>query len=183
MRFQDSNESGSAPLAPLAKVGFAFPTLAFPYAYRNPIPRKVASLAPQAAIADPKHAFVIRGLSAPALLKPRSWVCFCLRCKYLFLVSKGRGSLVALDRKAQPMAVPENSQSAATFARGPCLALTPTAQAKRHRVIELSTSTRRLSLTGIFAAIIRTVAKTRYPYFVESKLSPPDGITPQDLLS
>ncbi len=54
---------------------------------------------------------------------------------------------------------------------------------KRHRVRELSRSKRKRFLTGILDLIIRTVSKSRYPYFTESNLTPPDGITPQDLLS
>lgn len=183
MRLQRSNQFVPAPLAPIAKVGVSIPTLSYPYAYREPAAQQVKNPAPVTSTQDLGHTFVVRGLRKRGMFKPRSYVYFCLRCKYAFLRNEGSGLITALDRSAQPIPDPENSGRLATFAHGPCTALKPTAQGKRLQVIELPTSKRRVSLAGILAAIIRTVSKTRYPYFVESNLNPPHGITSQDLLS
>ena len=65
----------------------------------------------------------------------------------------------------------------ATFAQGPCPALKSVTQRKRRETVEVPKPKLRLSPSGILSLIARIGAKMRYPYFVESNLHPPDGIT------
>jgi hypothetical protein len=97
-------------------------------------------------------------------------------------VNERRGSIVALDRKAQPISEPENSRRLATFAQGPCPAFKAATQHTRRETVELPKS-KKLSPSGILALIARIGAKMRYPYSVELNIHPPAGILPQDLLS
>ena len=185
MRFPRSSKF--APLMPVAKVGFP-PPVPFPSnGYRNPgrdaAGRNVESPTRRFSTADLRHTFVVKVLKKHGIFKPRLSVYVCLGCKYAFLVNDRRGLMVAVDRKAQPIPDPENSRRLATFAQGPCPALKSATQRKRRETVEVLKPRLRLSTSSVVALIARIGTKTRYPYFVESNLHPPDGITPQDLLS
>jgi hypothetical protein len=172
---------------PVAKVGFSLPAWSFSHPYRIPnfeaAKRNVESSTPRVSTADLRHTFLVKALKRRGILQPRPYVHLCLRCRYAFLINERRGSIVAVDRRAQPIPDPENSRRLATFAHGPCPALKSTTSRTRHETLELPKPRLRLSRSGLLALIARIGAKTRYPYFVESNLQPPDGITPQDLLS
>jgi hypothetical protein len=183
MRVLQARKSALIPSMPVAKIGFALPTPSpsfgglycesdFDLSARN-----VESPAPRVPKPDLKHSFVIRAMKRRGLFKPRLRVYACIRCRYTFLVNERRGVIVAVDRKVQPISNPANSSRIATFQHGPCPAL----KSATHKIrvgVE-----RPRPQSGLLAFIARIGAKTRYPYFVESNLHPPDGITPQDLLS
>ncbi len=176
-----------APLMPVAKVGFPLPTPFFPNGYRKgdfeTSRGNSQSFAPRASIAAPKHTFVINALKKRGVFKPRPYIYCCLGCGYIFLVNEQHGLIVAVDRKAQPLPDPENSKRLATFAHGPCPAAKSATRSKFRETVDLSKPQSRPAPSGILALLARFGAKTRYPYFVEANLQPPDGITPQDLLS
>jgi hypothetical protein len=182
MRFLQPRKFALIPSMPVAKIGLAFPTPSssfgglysesdFDLSARNV---ESPALVPKP---DLKHSFVIRAMKRRGIFKPRLRVYACLRCRYTFLVNERRGLIVAVDRKVQLISNPENSSRLATFHHGPCPAL----KSATHKIrvgVE-----RPRPRSGLLAFIARIGAKTRYPYFVESNLHPPDGITPQDLLS
>ena len=172
---------------PVAKVGFSLPALSFSHDYRKPnfdvAARNVENSVPRGSAADLRHTFLVKTLKKRGIFKPRPNAYLCLRCRYAFLVNERHGLIVAVDRKAQPIPDPENSRRLATFAQGPCPALKSVTQRKRRETVEVPKPKLRLSPSGILSLIARIGAKMRYPYFVESNLHPPDGITPQDLLS
>ena len=186
MIFPRSTRSAFAPLMPVAKVGFSIPALSSSHGYRKSnfdVAARNTENSPQGSDADLKHTFLVKTLKKRGIFKPRPNAYLCLRYRYAFLVNERHGLIVAVDRKAQPIPDPENSRRLATFAQGPCPALKSVTQRKRRETVEAPKPKLRLSPSGILAFIARIGAKTRYPYFVESNIHPPDGITPQDLLS
>jgi hypothetical protein len=173
-------------MMPFAKVGFPLPMPSLSNDYRKPdrgtSAQNVESSTGGFSTADQKHSFVIKALQKAGILKPRPYIYICLRCKYTFLVNERRGSIVALDRKAQPIPEPENSRRLATFVQGPCPAFRAAIQGRRFEGVELKKLKRR-SPSRFFQFCARLGAKTRYPYFVEKDIHAPLGISPPDLLS
>jgi len=186
MRFPRSSTFAFAPLIPVAKVGFPLSVLSSSYDYlklkSNIAARNVPNTASQPSAADLRHAFLVKTLKKRGFFRPRPRIYLCLRCKYAFLVNERHGLIVALDRKAQPIPDPENSNRLATFAHGPCPARKSTTQSKLRETVALRKPKLSTALPGILALFAWIGAKTRYPYFLESNLHPPDGIVPQDLL-
>jgi hypothetical protein len=179
-----SSKFAFAPLMPIAKVGFPL-TMTSANDYRqyraDPSSVDVGSAPPGFSAAELRHNFAIKALQKPRLFKPRPYVYICLRCKYTFLANERRGSIVALDRNAQPIPEPENSRRLATFAQGPCPAFKSPTQRRSRETIELPTR-RRQSPSGILRIVALIGARARYPYFAESHVDPPAGIVPQDML-
>lgn len=186
MGFSQSSKFACAPLMPVAKVGFPLPAPSSSNAYRQPncdtTAGNIESSGRGFSTADLRHSFAIKALEKRGIFKPRPYVYICLRCRYTFLVNERRGSIVALDRKAQPIPEPENSRRLATFAQGPCPAFKAATRHARRDTVELL-KPKKLSPSGILALFARIGAKMRYPYFVENDVYPPAGIVPQDLLS
>ena len=71
------------------------------------------------------HNFAIEALPKPAALKSRPYLYTCVSCKWSFRVNDRTGSIVTLDDAGRPLAEPESSRRAATFASGPCPAFGP----------------------------------------------------------
>lgn len=59
----------------------------------------------------------------------------------------------------------------------------PGRYSKRNFHLHLPAPRRRTVRARVLTLLARFLASMRYPYFVESNLRPPDGITSQDLLS
>jgi hypothetical protein len=174
-----------APPMPVAKVGFPLPppfiSDAFHHSFRDRTQNGQSS-ARRLSVEDLLHTFVIKALQKPGIFRPRPYLYICVRCRYTFLVNERRGSIVALDRKGQPILEPENSRRSATFAEGPCPAFkTAIRPYTRRETVELR-KPRRLSLSGIWGLVALIGIRMRYPYFVESKIHPPVGIVSQDVL-
>ncbi len=125
---------------------------------------------------------MVKALEKPGFFKPGSYIHICLSCKYAFLVNVRRESIVALDRKAQPIPEPENSMRLVTFSEGPCPTLNAASRRIRRETVKLVKPKRRMSPSGILGVVAMACARMRYPYFAE-KNSPLIGISPHDLLS
>jgi hypothetical protein len=54
---------------------------------------------------------------------------------------------------------------------------------RRRTALRLSKPILGRSRPAVFTFLGRLFARMRYPYFMESRIDPPDGITPQDRLS
>jgi hypothetical protein len=162
MRLSRPSKFGFAPLMPVAKVGFSLPALPFSHPYRRPnceaAKRNVGSLTQRVSAVDLRHTFLVKALKRRGILQPRPYVYLCLRCRSAFPINELRGSMVAVDRKAQPIPDPENSRRLATFAQGPCPALKSPTPPTAHETLELPRSRLRLSRSGILALIARTGA-------------------------
>lgn len=186
MGFPRSSNFAFWPLMPVAKVGFTLPIPFSFNSYRKPNADSatwdVAGSAREFSTADLRHSFAIKALEKRGVFKPTPYVYICLRCRYIFLVNEGRGSIVALDRRAQPIPEPENSRRLATFAQGPCPAFKAATRRGRRETVEL-TKPKGLSPSGILGLLALIGVRMRYPYFVESNINAPAGILPQDLLS
>lgn len=173
-------------MRPLAKVGFPLPMPSFSNGYRKPDSAASAQNAESStrgfSTADQKHSFVIKSLQKAGILKPRPYIYICLRCRYTFLVNERRGSIVALDRHAQPIPEPENSRRLATFAQGPCPGYKVAVRGNPPETASFAKRKRR-SLSGVFDLLTCVCAKMRYPYSLEKSVRPPVGILPADLLS
>ena len=184
MEMSGSNKFAFSHLMPAAKVGFllpvASPSNGYSELHRDSNARFVESSARGFSAADLRHSFVVKALEKRGMFTPRPYVYICLRCRYTFLVNERRGSIVALDRKAQPIAEPENSRRLATFAQGPCPAFKAATPRMRRETVELP-KPRKPSSSAILALFARIGAKIRYPYSVELDIHPPVGILPQDM--
>jgi hypothetical protein len=77
---------------------------------------KVFSAAqPQRAL---RHEFAIGPLHQNPLFQRKARLYYCIRCKWSFLVSGT--TVVALDKKGNPLAGAESANRVRTFAQGPC---------------------------------------------------------------
>jgi hypothetical protein len=65
----------------------------------------------------------------------------------------------------------------------PYLAFKAATPARRPATPSVSKPTLRHSRPAVYAFLGRLLVRMRYPYVIESRIDPPDGITPQDLLS
>jgi hypothetical protein len=182
--------SGKVPfglITPIAKIGFPLPMPSHPNCYGKPdrgfFVQNVEKSAPGFSAIDLRHRFVVRALETPRILRRRPYIYICLQCKYAFLVNERRDSIVALDRKAQPIPEPENSRRLATFGDGPCPRLKAASKRIRREPVRLVKPKRRMSPSGILGLLATVCAKMRYPYFSEKNIHPLVGISPQDLLS
>ena len=171
---------------PVAKAGFFPPLPLSPNAHPRPKradpTRDAKRFAPEFSPADQKHSFVVKALEKPGLFKSRPYIYICLRCRYAFLVNERRGSIVALDRKAQPIPEPENFRRLSTFAQGPCPAFPIVTERRGRGAIRLARPMQRPS-SGFFQFLGRIAVTMRYPYSFGNSIEPPTGISPQDLLS
>jgi hypothetical protein len=75
------------------------------------------------ALQERRHSFAIEALPKGEGSKSPPYLYMCVRCKWTFRVNDRPGSIFSIDQTGQPLAEPENSQRAATFAVGPCPAL------------------------------------------------------------
>ena len=187
MGFPGSSKSAFAPLIPIAKLGLPLPALSPSNGFRKPNPdtaaRNVESPARGFSMAELTHSFAVKALEKRGIFQPRPYVYVCLRCRYAFLVYGRPDSIVALDRKAQPLPDPENARRLATFANGLCPAFKATTQRRRRETVEQLKPKSIFSLSGVVELFARIGARMRYPYSVEANIHPPTGILPQDLLS
>jgi hypothetical protein len=186
MGCSQSSKFACAPLMPVAKNGFLLLAPSCSNTFRKPncdmAARNIECSGRGFSTVDLRHSFAIKALEKRGIFKPRPYVYICLRCRYTFLVNERRGSIVALDRKAQPIPEPENSRRLATFAQGPCPSFKAATRHTRRETVELS-KPKKLSPSGILELFARIGAKMSYPYSVENDIYPPAGILPQDLLS
>ncbi len=173
-------------MMPFAKAGFPLPLPSYPNRYRKPDRRNALRTGensrPGFSPSNLRHNFVVKPLQKPGIFKPWPYIYMCLRCRYTFLVSERRGSIVALDRQGRPIPEPENSRRLATFTQGPCPAFKVAPRGSPRQTASLA-KRRRHSLSGIFALLTRVCAKMRYPYSLEKNVPSPVGILPADLLS
>jgi len=80
------------------------------------------------------HMFAIKVLDKlPGLFKPRRYLYHCARCKWSFVVNDGRrGALRPIGENGKPLTRDEVVARAATFAAGPCPAMSIVAEASFH---------------------------------------------------
>ena len=81
-----------------------------------------------------RHVFTIKMIDRlPGLFGARRYLYHCARCKWSFIVNDGRrGVLTPLDDHGQPLTHDEAVARAATFALGPCPAMSRLAEAHLH---------------------------------------------------
>jgi hypothetical protein len=78
------------------------------------------SATPLFSASEMRHSFAIQPLQKPGAFKPRPYLYYCVRCKWLFRVNDSRDSIVPLDQTGAAVTGDEAARRVASFHAGPC---------------------------------------------------------------